>query len=65
MNGASAAHAEEISAEETEITSEKSGPFRIRVSYAQLLREESMTAKAGVTKKAPQKELEKDAQLER
>lgn len=43
---------------------ESSGPFRIKMTYAQLLREESMT-KAAVTKSAPQKEIQKDAQLQK
>ncbi len=47
-----------------EISAEYSGPFRIKMTYAQLLREESMT-KAAVTKSAPQKEMQKDAQLQK
>ncbi len=65
MCGVAASRTEKISAEETEKSAKKSSPFRIRMSYVQLLREESMTAKAGVTKKVPQKELEKDVQLEK
>lgn len=47
-----------------EISAEHSGPFRIKMTYAQLLREESMT-RAAVTKSAPQKEIQKNAQLQK
>ncbi len=47
-----------------EKTAEKAKPFRERISYVQLLREESM-AKVAVTKTAPSRELQKEVSLEK
>lgn len=60
MNGKAA----ETPSADTEHSVENDGPFRIRMTYAQLLREESMT-KETITKIAPQKEMQKDAQLQK
>lgn len=63
MSGIAAEPSQEAPSAAAEKSAEKSAPFRIKMTYAQLLREESMT-KAAVTKSAPQKELQKDVQLE-
>lgn len=65
MNGEPVREHHGVSTERAaEKTAEKAKPFRERISYVQLLREESM-ANTAVTKTAPNRELQKEVSLEK